>query len=74
MRPQRNILAVDLVESDFSVGVIDAIRIEPNIAYGRSGPINPTLVMAFVEGILGYKSVDSGMGNRFVYRSEDALN
>ncbi|KAF6764284.1 hypothetical protein DFP72DRAFT_1059281 [Ephemerocybe angulata] len=68
----RNIFAVDLVESDFAVGVNDLLRIEPRVSYGRTGPINPTIVLAFIEGILGYKFMHAS-GNRFVYRLDDVL-
>ncbi|KAF5329967.1 hypothetical protein D9611_010469 [Ephemerocybe angulata] len=69
---RRNIFAVDLVESDFAVGVNDLLRIEPRVSYGRTGPINPTIVLAFIEGILGYKFMHAS-SNRFVYRLDDVL-
>lgn len=69
---KRNVFTVDLIESDFAVGVNDALRIEPTITYGRTGPINPAMVLAFVEGVLGFQVMHAS-GDRIVYRSSSAL-
>ncbi|KAJ3523071.1 hypothetical protein NMY22_g11612 [Coprinellus aureogranulatus] len=69
---RRNVFTVDLIESDFAVGVNDTLRIEPRIAYGRKGPINPAMVLAFVEGMLGFQFMHAS-GDRYVYRSGSVL-
>jgi len=70
---KRNILKVELVESAFCNGVNDALTIEPHINFRNSGfQINPTLVLAFIEGVLGYKLVHTD-GRNWVYRSDTVL-
>ncbi|KAJ6581613.1 hypothetical protein B0H19DRAFT_1061144 [Mycena capillaripes] len=50
---QRNILTAKLIESEYFYGVIDTLSIERNMT--RREPLNPTPVLAFIEGVLGYK-------------------
>jgi hypothetical protein len=56
-------LKVELVESEYCYGVIDTLTIERNM--GRKDPINPTLLLAFIEGVLKYKLINTnGSGCR----------
>ncbi|KAF8814667.1 hypothetical protein BYT27DRAFT_7205618 [Phlegmacium glaucopus] len=68
---KRHYLKITLIESLFSEGLIDAITIEPYSSYrmDKETP-NPTLVLAFIEGTLGYKLVHT-TGVRWVYKSEN---
>jgi hypothetical protein len=59
-------LKVEIVDSDYAFGVQDSLVIHH--ADDRR-TINPTIVLAFVEGILGYKMVNTS-GGYWVYRSE----
>lgn len=34
---------------------MDSLYIEPNMSYHRS--VNPTIILSFIEGVLGYKMV-----------------
>ncbi|KAJ7255507.1 hypothetical protein B0H12DRAFT_535500 [Mycena haematopus] len=54
---KRNMLKVDLVESEYCYGMFDTLTIERNLT--RREPINPTMLLAFVEGVLGYKLVNT---------------
>ncbi|KAF8069113.1 hypothetical protein FPV67DRAFT_1491177 [Lyophyllum atratum] len=70
---RRNILKVELIESAFCNGVNDMLTIEPHINFRTSNDaINPALVLAFIEGVLGYKMVHTN-GHNWVYRSETIL-
>jgi len=70
---RRNILKVELVESAFCNGVNDTLTIEPYISFrNHNFQMNPTLVLAFVEGVLGYKFVHTN-GHNWVYRSDTIL-
>ncbi|KAJ7759211.1 hypothetical protein B0H16DRAFT_632359 [Mycena metata] len=52
---KRPILKVELCESEYFYGVFDTIVIERTMARNNNGPpINPTLLLAFIEGVLGY--------------------
>ncbi|KAF8155995.1 hypothetical protein B0H34DRAFT_715728 [Crassisporium funariophilum] len=66
---KRNYLQVELIESAFCFGVIDGLTIEPYSNYRTDGILNPALVLAFIEGTLGYKRVHTD-GFRWVYTSE----
>ena len=65
-------LKVELIESPFWFGVIDAIAIEPHMQFNvrDKQPINPTLILAFIEGVLGYKEVYT-TGYRWVFKRQD---
>ncbi|KAJ6591466.1 hypothetical protein DFH09DRAFT_1273405 [Mycena vulgaris] len=53
---KRSILKVELVESEYCFGMMDTLTVERTMARSNSGnSINPTLILAFVEGVLGYK-------------------
>ncbi|KAG6916042.1 hypothetical protein DXG01_008666 [Tephrocybe rancida] len=65
---KRNVLNVELVESAFYSGLNDMLTIEPHINH-RTYQINPTPVLAFIEGVLGYKMVYTN-GHNWVYRSD----
>ncbi|KAJ7504295.1 hypothetical protein B0H11DRAFT_1905555 [Mycena galericulata] len=57
---QRSILKVDLIESEYCFGMFDTLTVERTMARNNSGsPINPTLILAFVEGVLGYKLINT---------------
>ncbi|KAF5378815.1 hypothetical protein D9615_007014 [Tricholomella constricta] len=71
---RRNVLKVELIESEFCNGLQDTLSIEPHINFHNGGyQINPTLVLAFIEGVLGYKLVHTN-GHNWVYRSDTILN
>ncbi|KAF8216609.1 hypothetical protein K438DRAFT_2007441 [Mycena galopus ATCC 62051] len=59
---KRNILKVELVESEYCYGVFDTLTIERNLT--RREPINPAMLLAFIEGVLGYKLVNTTGGCR----------
>ncbi|KAG6846199.1 hypothetical protein H0H93_015473, partial [Arthromyces matolae] len=62
--PQRNVYKVELVESAFLSGINDTLIVEPYINFrSYSGNINPTLLLAFIEGVLGYKMVHTNGNN-----------
>ncbi|CAK5267668.1 unnamed protein product [Mycena citricolor] len=64
---KRPILKAELRESEFCFGVMDTLVIERPMTFGRQssgGPLNPVLVYAFVEGVLGYRMVDISAGQR----------
>ncbi|TFK73349.1 hypothetical protein BDN72DRAFT_834752 [Pluteus cervinus] len=69
---RRTIYKVELIESGFFYGVKDALTIEPHITFRGYAAINPTIVIAFVEGVLGYKLVHT-TGSRWVYRCDSIL-
>jgi hypothetical protein len=58
------LLRVSLAESHFGLGLShDTLTIEPYDHLQRHVEVNPTLVLAFVEGVLGYRRVTgAGMG------------
>ncbi|KAJ6515050.1 hypothetical protein C8R47DRAFT_500782 [Mycena vitilis] len=51
---KRSILKAELIESEYFYGVMDTLAIERNMGR-RDTPLNPTLVLAFIEGVMGYK-------------------
>ncbi|KDR80202.1 hypothetical protein GALMADRAFT_136727 [Galerina marginata CBS 339.88] len=70
---KRPVLAVTLIESAHVFGVIDGIEIEQSTYGMRSTtPLNPALILAFVEGVLGYKETHT-TGTRWVYKLEAAF-
>ncbi|KAH9478623.1 hypothetical protein JR316_0009080 [Psilocybe cubensis] len=69
---KRPILKVELVESAFVFGVIDGIIIEPSVPMRASVPLNPMLILAFVEGVLGYRETHT-TGAHWVFKLEAPL-
>ncbi|KAG6854501.1 hypothetical protein C0991_006103 [Blastosporella zonata] len=70
---RRNVFKIELVESAFCSGLNDTLTIEPHINFRNNGfQINPTLILAFIEGVLGYKLVHTN-GHNWVYRSDTIL-
>ncbi|THU90581.1 hypothetical protein K435DRAFT_968602 [Dendrothele bispora CBS 962.96] len=67
---RRPVYKIDLVESDFSFGLIDSLTIEPHTNYPKG--INPTLILSFIEGVLGYTMVETS-GGYWMYRSTSLL-
>ncbi|KAJ8091744.1 hypothetical protein PM082_020979 [Marasmius tenuissimus] len=63
-------LKFHLLESEFSFGIIDTLQIEPNARRYKS--LNPTIILAFVEGVLGYTMVHT-TGTTWMYRSSSLL-
>ncbi|KAJ7879958.1 hypothetical protein B0H14DRAFT_3858236 [Mycena olivaceomarginata] len=54
---------VQLVESEYCYGVFDTVTIERTM--GRRGDsINPVMLLAFIEGVLGYKLVNTTGGSK----------
>ncbi|KAF8962568.1 hypothetical protein BDZ97DRAFT_2076320 [Flammula alnicola] len=64
---KRPILKVETVESAFFSDVIDTVSIEPTYSRGLPEALNPTTILAFIEGILGYKEVYTN-GTRWVFK------
>ncbi|KAJ7130621.1 hypothetical protein C8R44DRAFT_906299 [Mycena epipterygia] len=70
---KRSCLKVELLESEFCVGMMDTLTVERSMARNNNGPpINPTLVLAFVEGVLGYKLTNTS-GSCRTYTSTTLL-
>ncbi|KAJ3513003.1 hypothetical protein NLJ89_g3185 [Agrocybe chaxingu] len=70
---KRPVLKVSLVESPFYFGVVDSISIEPTWTLSRNKePINPSVVLAFIEGVLGYKETYTN-GMRWVFKRDSIL-
>ncbi|KAJ7696571.1 hypothetical protein B0H17DRAFT_1198082 [Mycena rosella] len=68
---KRSILKVELVESEYCFGLMDTLTVERTMA--RNGnSINPTIILAFVEGVLGYKLTNT-MGSCRTYASTTLL-
>ncbi|KAF9267117.1 hypothetical protein L218DRAFT_1074426 [Marasmius fiardii PR-910] len=63
---RRPVFKYDLVESEFSFGIIDTLHIEANMTYTKT--VNPTIILAFVEGVLGYTMVHT-TGSSWMYRT-----
>ncbi|KAJ6518895.1 hypothetical protein C8R45DRAFT_949655 [Mycena sanguinolenta] len=59
---KRNMLKVELLESEYCYGMFDTLTIERHLT--RREPINPTMLLAFIEGVLGYKLVNTLGGCR----------
>jgi len=67
---KRPILTVTLIESAFVFGVIDGIEVEePLYGMRKATPLNPALILAFVEGVLGYKETYT-TGTLWVFKLE----
>jgi hypothetical protein len=62
-------MKVELHDSDYFFGVRDSLTITP---WDEFISANPTIVLAFIEGILGYQLVHT-TGHHWVYRSEKAF-
>ncbi|RDB28047.1 hypothetical protein Hypma_002191 [Hypsizygus marmoreus] len=70
---RRNFLEVKLVESAFCMGVMDMLTVEPYMSFrNREMELNPVIVLAFIEGVLGYTMVYTN-GHHWVYRSSTVL-
>ncbi|ESK91319.1 hypothetical protein Moror_2782 [Moniliophthora roreri MCA 2997] len=69
---RRPVYKFELLESDFSFGIIDTLEIEPHMPR-HVRPLNPTMVLAFIEGVLGYEMVHTTTGSTWMYRSKTAL-
>ncbi|TFK32334.1 hypothetical protein BDQ12DRAFT_504936 [Crucibulum laeve] len=67
---KRPLLKIELIESWFCSGVMDTISIEPLMNHrGPNLQFNPTIILAFIEGVLGYKMVNS-TAYRWIYKSD----
>ncbi|KAK0458891.1 uncharacterized protein EV420DRAFT_1642605 [Desarmillaria tabescens] len=62
---RRPIFKLTLVESDFCFGMTDTLVIEPYLSHHDG--VNPTIVLAFIEGVVGYKMVYT-TGSYWMYR------
>jgi hypothetical protein len=60
-------LTVKMIESAFFEDVIDTVVIEPTYARRETEPLNPTFILSFVEGVLGYKEEYSN-GLRWIFK------
>ncbi|CAA7267280.1 unnamed protein product [Cyclocybe aegerita] len=70
---KRPVLKVSLAESPFYFGVIDSISIEPTWSLSRNKePINPSVLLAFIEGVLGYRETYTN-GVRWVFKNDSIL-
>ncbi|KAK7436903.1 hypothetical protein VKT23_018923 [Stygiomarasmius scandens] len=67
---RRPVYNIELVESDFSFGLIDSLTIEPHTNHSKT--INPTIILSFIEGVLGYTMVETS-GAYWMYRSTSLL-
>jgi hypothetical protein len=65
--PKLPLLKVTMVESAFFSDVIDTITVEPNYFRGDPEPLNPTLILGFVEGVLGYEETYTN-GTRWAFK------
>ncbi|KAF8182072.1 hypothetical protein BJ912DRAFT_1061894 [Pholiota molesta] len=61
------LLKVTMVESAFFSDVIDTVMVEPSYFRGDPEPLNPTLILGFVEGVLGYEETYTN-GTRWVFK------
>ncbi len=62
---QRPIFKLTLVESDFCFGMMDTLVVEPYMSHHDG--VNPTVILAFIEGVVGYKMVYT-TGSYWMYR------
>ncbi|KAJ7043705.1 hypothetical protein C8F04DRAFT_1389816 [Mycena alexandri] len=69
---KRPILKIQLCESEYFYGVFDTIVLERTMGNNNAPPINPTLLLAFVESVLGYKLMNT-TGGRRTYASTTLL-
>ncbi len=59
-----------LVESEFYPGTMDTLIVSPKgLSWDRKGEVNPTVILAFIEGVVGYRMV-STTGSRWMYRRD----
>ncbi|KAF9460027.1 hypothetical protein BDZ94DRAFT_1266936 [Collybia nuda] len=66
---RRNVLKIELISSEFFPGTNDTLKIDYNMhSYGRPS-INPTVILAFIEGVLGYKLIHT-TGHTWLYKSD----
>ncbi|KAF8893215.1 hypothetical protein CPB84DRAFT_1826061 [Gymnopilus junonius] len=61
-----------LKESDFVFGIIDRIEIELQFGNLSTRPLNPAIILAFVEGVLGYKETHT-TGSIWTFKLETPL-
>ncbi|KAK0495994.1 hypothetical protein EDD18DRAFT_226915 [Armillaria luteobubalina] len=62
---RRPIYKLTLVESDFCFGLMDTLIVEPYMSHHDG--VNPTIILAFIEGVVGYKMVHT-TGSYWMYR------
>ncbi|SJK98462.1 uncharacterized protein ARMOST_01730 [Armillaria ostoyae] len=61
-------MTLTLVESDFYPRMMDSLVVKPNLSWDRNGKLlNPTIVLAFIEGVVGYRMVYT-TGSYWMYR------
>ena len=71
--PQIPLLRATLGESNFGLGLnCDTLTIEPHDHNQRYVEVNPTIVLAFIEGVLGYRLAHTERGS-WEYRREVAF-
>jgi hypothetical protein len=59
-------LRVRLVESNFGLGLFyDSLTIEPWDHHQRHVVMNPVLILAFIQGVLGYQSIQETSGQGY---------
>jgi hypothetical protein len=69
-KAQIPLLRATLGESNFGLGLsYDTVTIEPHDHNQRYVEVNPTIVLAFVEGVLGYRLAHT-KGGSWEYRRE----
>ncbi|KAK0220124.1 hypothetical protein IW262DRAFT_1004309 [Armillaria fumosa] len=61
----RPIFKLTLIESDFCFGMMDTLVVEPYMSHHDG--VNPTIILAFIEGVVGYKMVYT-TGSYWMYR------
>lgn len=65
--------SLTLLESDFYPGTMDTLIVSPkSLSRDRKGEVNPTVILAFIEGVVGYRMV-STTGSRWMYRRDIQL-
>jgi hypothetical protein len=60
---------IELQESDYCFGVMDTLTIKPKDPYKE---VNPAMVIAFIEGILGYRLIHT-TGCHWMYNRSESL-
>lgn len=66
-------LDIELQRSSFGLAVMyDRLRLETNRSYASLFTVNPAIILALVEGVLGYEKV-SANGTIWTYRRETEL-
>ncbi|PPQ70402.1 hypothetical protein CVT24_013140 [Panaeolus cyanescens] len=67
---KRSFLKVELHESLFFAGLVDELTVEPFYSTAnQKRPINPTIILAFIEGVLGFRETHT-TGKRWVYKMD----